>query len=228
MTRVNKYEVVCADVWSVDPYVVVSSFTRNTPYEVEARHLWESLVEFTVPHIIFGLENKGPWIANCKAANYVILQAFQWFPDRNVVWLDADSRVRKPPTLFDQYGYDIGVYRPEWPPGSGEIECRTGTIFFRNTFAVREFFREYIRATETLPAEFMPEKYFGKCVENSGLNYDPAFPAEYCAVRKHEGGMLEAGINLSDVVILQEQAMKHYVKKINRETPSLKSAKPTG
>ena len=113
-------------------YIIISGYTIDTPYEVETRELKKTLKKFDLPYHITGIPTKSSWRENCRAMNYIILEAFDKYPGKDIVWLDADARVRKPLTLFDDYRYDIGMYLPVWPPGSGQKECRTGTIYFRN------------------------------------------------------------------------------------------------
>ena len=212
-------------------YIIISGYTIDTPYEVETRELKKTLKKFDLPYHITGIPTKSSWRENCRAMNYIILEAFDKYPDKDIVWLDADARVRKPLTLFDDYRYDIGMYLPVWPPGSGQKECRTGTIYFRNIAPVRDFFQKYVDDLAAMKSDFEPEKLFGELVKTSGLNYDLYFPGEYCMVfcdnlKNVDRSMfsiegIEPGFRLEDIVILQNMSMKRYAKKVDKDTPSL-------
>ena len=210
-------------------YIVVSSYTKGTPYKSEADRLQETLEKHEVPYCITALEDLGSWRENCRATNHVIMDGFARFPDKDIVWLDADARVRKYPVLFDNYMYDIGLYFPEWPPGSGKMQCRTGTMYLKNTERVRRFFGDYTLWRDEGEANFEAEKDFGSLVKQSGLNFDPSFPGEYCMIFHNwldnvdhslftEEG-IEPGFKLEDVVILQNMSMKRYIRKVNRRPP---------
>lgn len=212
-------------------YIIVSGFTKDTPYEIEAKNLQATLEAHGLPFDITGIKAKDSWRDNCRAMNHVILDAFEKHPDKDIIWLDADARVRKYPALFDDYRYDIGLYFPMWPPNSGKIECRTGTIYFKNTQPVRDFFRDYVNELAAVESDFEPEKRFGELVKESGLNYDSYFPGEYCMI--FHGGLknvdqsmfssegIEPGYRLEDVVILQNMSMKRYPKRVHRNIPLL-------
>ena len=210
-------------------YIIISGYTKDTPYEIESKNLRISLEAHDLPFNITGIKSCGSWRKNCRAMNYIILDAFKKYPDKDIVWLDADARVRKPLILFDDYRYDIGLYFPVWPPGSGKKECRTGTIYFKNTPAVRDFFEKYVKELESMESNFEPEKRFGDLVKASGLRYDPYFPGEYCMVfcgdlKNVDRSMfsiegIEPGFRLEDVVILQNMSMKRYVKRVDSKTP---------
>ena len=212
-------------------YIVISGYTIDTPYETEAANLKATLEAHNIQFHFTGVKSQGSWRRNCRAMNYIILEAFDKYPDKDIVWLDADARVRKPLILFDDYRYDIGLYFPVWPPNSGKKECRTGTIYFKNTPKVKDFFAKYVKGLEDTEANFEPEKLFGELVKASDLNYDPYFPGEYCMVFcsnldnidrsmfSKEG--IEPGFRLEDIVILQNMSMKRYAKKVYKDTPLL-------
>ena len=105
-----------------DAPVVVSFYTKGTPYEDEARGLIESIERLgDVPYCVVGIDSAGSWEANCSLKPGFILQCLQEL-QRPVLWVDADARLFTRPSIPS--AFDFAVHRHAgW-------EFASGTVYF--------------------------------------------------------------------------------------------------
>ena len=112
-------------------FLIISFYTRDTPYELEAQRLITSLKRFNLPFHVEEVENKGSWVKNCnfKAEFCKNMLKSSEVP---IVWLDCDAEVCSYPHLFnDLSNYDLAVATSHKPSNPGEI--LSGTLFFNKT-----------------------------------------------------------------------------------------------
>lgn len=87
----------------------VSFYTQGTGYEREAQGLRESLDNFGLEHHIEPAPDLGGWQANTQYKAVFILAKMRSFPQRTVVWIDADARVRRYPELIDRIAENLSI-----------------------------------------------------------------------------------------------------------------------
>lgn len=123
-------------------FTVISHVTLNTPYEQEVKGLVESLKLFKIPYFIYYVKDLGNWRKNLDYKQTCIASALIKYPDSDIVYLDADARVRKFPKLFNVIQADLGVhYKDGW-------ELLNGTMFIKNNLAAREFITKWCSAEQ--------------------------------------------------------------------------------
>lgn len=116
---------------------VVSFYTTGTGYEQEILKLEASLIKFNLPYKFFAYKPTGTWRGNLNYKSETILKAFDLFPDKDIVFLDADAIVRKHPILFDElsgkHKYDLAAHYFRYKPQSGDQdELLSGTLWIQN------------------------------------------------------------------------------------------------
>lgn len=119
------------------PYVVVSFYTNGTGYASEVLNLEKSLNRFKLPRHIFSFEPTGSWRGNLNYKSACILNAFDMFPGKDIVFLDSDAVVKQDPVLFDQlsscHEYDISACFFKYDQRSGDPdELLSGTLWIQN------------------------------------------------------------------------------------------------
>lgn len=127
---------------------VVSFYTTGTGYENEIKKLQASLDRLSIPYHFFPVEPRGSWRANLNYKSEIILQAFDMFPKKDIVFIDADAVVRRYPELFDKlsedHQYDVAAhfhpYRGNEIPGGSLL---SGTLWFQNSERGRELVRTW-------------------------------------------------------------------------------------
>lgn len=70
--------------------LVVSYYTKNTPYEKEVQYLIQSCKQFDIEYLIEGIEDKGSWEGNCSFKPYFIREKMKECK-RPLMWVDADA-----------------------------------------------------------------------------------------------------------------------------------------
>ena len=115
----------------------VSFYTRGTGYEDEARRLIESAAALNVPLKVYEYEPTGTWRGNLNFKSACILEAFEEFPGKDIVFVDADAVFRKWPALFDELSekreHDLSAHFYAYSPQSGDREeLLSGTLWIAN------------------------------------------------------------------------------------------------
>ncbi len=191
--------------------MVVSYYTRNTGYREEAMKLARTVHGFGLEHDIREVPNLGSWQANTQYKAKFIREMMDTYPDRNLLWLDADSLIKQYPSEFDNATYDLGVHTIDWAQyGRGnrrDHQVANAVIYLKNKPNVRAFVDEWVAANEAAPdkiemqtmAQVMDRWTSGQ--DGRVLDYHN-IPATYCQIFDL---MAEAG----NPVILQTQASRH-------------------
>lgn len=149
---------------SHDTPVVVSFYTRNTPYEEQARGLVESIERLDgVPYCVVGIESAGSWEANCSLKPSFILQCLQEL-QRPVLWVDADARLNARPAVPEAFDFAVHKY-DGW-------EFASGTVYFAyNERSVRllERWIELSRLRPLIWDQMLLDQAWADCVRDGRL-----------------------------------------------------------
>jgi len=84
----------------------LSYYTRNSPYENEAKGLIRTLEKYGLEYRVDPLDNLGSWGKNCLQKAGFLLN-YHKKESRPLVWIDADARFIAMPTWFSQNPCDI-------------------------------------------------------------------------------------------------------------------------
>lgn len=181
--------------------VYVSMFTIGTPYEEEIKILQKSLDKFNLFYELYGLKSLGSWEKNTQMKPQVIRAAMDKH-NRDVVWLDADAVVNRPPEFFETIDGDISYYTiKQWN------EMLTGTLYFRNTDRVKHFLEQWkqlndsnnkpdavnfqqlmLQARKELVVEDLPGDYI-KIFDNPHIQSDDPVITHNQASRRFKSGI---------------------------------------
>jgi len=110
--------------------IYVGFYTKNTPYEEEAKKMSDSLGRFNLSCHLYPIDSKRSWLKNAMYKPQIILQAWKDF-NQPIVYLDADSRVENYPSLFEDclIKEDFAVH----VRSRNGISFFTCTLFFNRT-----------------------------------------------------------------------------------------------
>ena len=114
-------------------FQAVSYYTVDTPYQQEVKKLIASLNTYNVPYHIYSRPNLSSWAQNTCQKIDVLQQAMQDYPDKNIVWIDADAEVKAYPALFNDLMCDFACHIK--PRNLNRPNLRglcAGTLFIRN------------------------------------------------------------------------------------------------
>jgi len=126
-------------------FIVCAFYTENTPYEAEVLKLEADAELCKLEFYKQGYPNTGSWVRNCGLKPNFLAEMLQKFKGKNIVYIDADARIRRIPELFETIKADIGVHY--W---RGK-ELLSGTIFLRNNDRVKALVAKWAEAQEQSP-----------------------------------------------------------------------------
>jgi len=115
-------------------FTVVAFYTYDTPYEDEVRGLEKTCKEHDIPIYTKGYQSKGTWVENCAIKSTFLMHVMLTHPGKRFVYLDADARIRRYPSIFDTLSCDLAYhYR-------NHKELLSGTIYFEKNKTVLDVF----------------------------------------------------------------------------------------
>ena len=89
------------------------------------------------------VEDAGYWEANTRIKPHFILECLQRFPDKNVLYLDADALVKRPLDYFNNITADVSFYKTKGMVGMSH-DYLASTMFFRNTHNTTSLVKQWI------------------------------------------------------------------------------------
>ena len=124
-----------------DSYVICCFFTDS--YHDHAMSLKRSLEAFDISYFFKQVEDAGYWEANTRIKPHFVLECLQKFPDKNIVYLDADAVVKKPLDYFNHIDADIAIYKTKGMAGMSH-DYLASTMFFNNTANTHKLVEQWI------------------------------------------------------------------------------------
>jgi hypothetical protein len=160
------------------------------------------LDKFGVSYSVDYIPGEKSWIGTTRLKPEFIKERMLEF-NRDVVWIDADAELVKPPDLLATIDADIGIYI------ENNERPQTGFIFFRNNDKVIKFIDVWIwkckrhlkgRDDHSFPCttEGFYQKIYGITITN--------LPRSYCQIFDIN--------NDGNAVVLQHQLSRIYRKKV--------------
>lgn len=166
-------------------FVIVAYFTKNTSYETHVQKLIQSLNVFRLPYEITPIEDKGGWHPNMQHKPTFILEMLKKFPNRSVVYVDADAVFFRYPEYFNfldiQSSDDVAVHildHTKFARKHQAPELLSGTIYFRNTQKSSIIVREWIAECKKDPM-LWDQRALATVLERHPYH---ELPAEYCQI----------------------------------------------
>jgi len=124
-----------------DKFLVCCFYTQS--YANHAKALKQTLDDFKISYYFKEVEDAGYWEANTRIKPHFILDCLQKFPEKSILYLDADARVRKPLDYFNHITADVAFYNTKVMPGMSH-DYLASTLFFNNTPATHQLVKQWI------------------------------------------------------------------------------------
>lgn len=196
--------------------LVVSFYTKDTPYEEEVQHLIHSCRKWEIEHEVEGVPSAGSWEMNCAFKPIFILKKLQE-KNRPLLWVDADAIFMKKPTYLEEFQEDLAVRMYDCPDDHPS-RIVSATIFINATEMAKRVVQLWAeeclsllqqkgRTREMWDQEALRRVLFMK---NPGASYKP-LPIAYSKIYDHPAD--EAAC--IDPVIIQNQASRRYKRWVN-------------
>ena len=170
-------------------HIYVAFYTKDSPYEKEIEKLIETLEQFNLDYVIKDYKCRKDWLKNIHYKPICILDTMNKYPDKNIVYTDADSIIKQMPDLFFNTKADFMAHiRKDRVNNRLFIngEMLSGTLYFANNERVKRFVEKWVDQSN---------RYIGKITEQHLLQmmYNDGtltkmgikgklLPAEYCCI----------------------------------------------
>ena len=126
---------------SKDSFIVCCFYTNS--YCEHALDLKKSLDDFELNYYFKEVEDAGYWEANTRIKPHFILECLQEFPNKNILYLDADAIVKKPLDYFNKITTDVALYKTKGISGMSH-DYLASTMFFSNTVNTTALVKQWI------------------------------------------------------------------------------------
>ena len=203
--------------------IFISFYTKMTIYqEAINKYLIPSLKKLKLEYKIYDIETLGDWKSNAIQKPVILQRALNDFPDRDIIWQDADSEIlREPDLLFNiPEEYDIALRYLNWKLHYGretdddKYEMLDGTVFWRNNERIKQFINELIVRSTTQGIDH--QKTMAKMIETEkNINVFP-LPRTYSYLPTQPNGK-KSFIEIEDPVIVHHQMSRQAKKSLYKE-----------
>ncbi|WP_350557861.1 putative nucleotide-diphospho-sugar transferase [Psychrobacter sp. CAL346-MNA-CIBAN-0220] len=201
MTKAQ-YPLYFESISSQDSFIICCFYTDS--YRNHALSLRQSLDDFGLSYYLKEVDDAGYWEANTRIKPHFILECLQQFPDKNVLYLDADALVKKPLDYFNNINADVAFYKTKGMPGMSH-DYLASTMFFNNTAntvsLVEQWITEQIEGKRTQVDQDSLDVAMNKLADK--LTVEPLNPGYIKIFDKDYDG---------DVYIEQYQASRGHTK----------------
>ncbi len=194
--------------------LVIGYYTVGTSYEQEIKGMVQSARAHGLEVHIEGIASEGSWTKNTYYKARFIGRKLLEYPNRPLLFLDADSRIRRYPAWFDNLPADFAATEfkwGEWGKKGRPNEISTAVMYLRSVPAVRDLVREWIRRNDSTPMRpCQDQRNLTALVDewrNSGRLNFIELPPTYCQI-------FDSMAHLGAPVIEQMQASRRFKKEI--------------
>ena len=163
-------------------WICVVYYTPN--YSGEASKLKDSMDSLDLPYYMEVIENKGGWDKNTHYKPTFIRKCLDMFPEKDIVYVDADATFEHYPELFDVLECDIAYWVNTYPNKSRH-QLATGTLFFANNDATRRICDGWIKECADEDYEILEQDKLKKALRFLDNILSFVLPVEYCAIFDH-------------------------------------------
>lgn len=196
------------------PFIIISYYTKDTPYKAEAMKLAFSLEVAEVAWFIEEVPNLGSWQKNTHYKATFIKRMLDKFKGKNLVFVDADAIVQRYPKLFDTLKCDLGLVKRDYKlfPTRGRKEGKetlSGTLYIANNARVRKFVDRWI-AINNIEKRWEQLNLDQALQEWNGKLKIKEMPPAYCQI--HDWMK-----SVKNPVVTHFQASRKYRFRVNRE-----------
>jgi len=166
-------------------WIICAYYTKNTTYENHSKKFIESLEQFSLPHDITPVDNRGDWYANMQYKPTFLKQMLEKHYPNSVVYVDIDAVFYRHPDYFDKLDQeqDVNVavhildhskYRRKNQPS----ELLSGTIFLKNTTKTKQIVDEWIQECRRDP-KMWDQRALATVLKKHKYHL---LPEEYCTI----------------------------------------------
>ncbi len=190
--------------------LVVSYYTKKTPYEKEVETLINSCKKFNIESHIEGIEDKGSWEENCAFKPYFMKEKMKEF-QRPLLWVDADA-VFLQPLKFEDFMFSDLVFYYDLTIKDPRFCAMAGTVYVNGTEGGQSsldlwchYSDKIIKAEGKIPPYVDQVSLYFTILSSPSFNFTQ-LPIIYVKVFDR----YIPGLDLAEVVIEHNQASRRF------------------
>lgn len=175
---INGYQItnIKKKIFKSDYPIFVNFYTGDNGYGEYCDKLIKSLKKFNLPYYVVEINSNGDkWTKICQQKPYILLKVLNEYPNKNVVWVDADAIIEKKPDLFISINKTFAVHYV------GGNEFASGTLFFKNNKISRNIINDWINENNKNSNVF-DQVTLGKVINKKYKEHEYKLPKEYCSI----------------------------------------------
>jgi len=148
-------------------FIVCCFFTPS--YEGHAKQLKQSIKQLQINYYLQPVPEQGYWEANTRIKPYFLDHCLKQFPNRNVLYLDADAIVKNSLNYFDEITCDVAVYHTKGAQGMSH-DYLTGTIFLKNKQVTKDFVGRWCAVQDDCKLTLVDQDSFDQAMQTSNTH----------------------------------------------------------
>ena len=179
--KLNEYKItnIKSNIFDSEYPIFVNFYTGDNGYEKYSDKLIKSLKKFNLPYYILEINSKGhKWTQICQQKPYIIIDILNKYPNKNVVWVDADAIIEKKPEIFKKIPKGPKSFGVHYIGGS---EFASGTLFFKNNKISRNIINDWIKVNKK-DSNAWDQVTLGRVINSKYKKHEYKLPKEYCSI----------------------------------------------
>ncbi len=199
--------------------LVVSYYTKDTLYQLEAHNLIASCEKWDIPHHVEAIDSFGSWELNCCYKPFFLISKLEEFK-RPLLWIDIDAVFLKKPVFLPEFEGDMAVRLHPSLPNHHPSKVISNSIFINATPPAQTLLKMWAaQCYRELSNPDRKEEYWDQIglrdviLAHAGKARVAPLNLAYAAIHEHP----EDQKNVLDPVVMHYQASRRYKKMINQE-----------
>jgi hypothetical protein len=170
--------------------LVVSFYTKNTPYQLDAHHLQASCDKFGLEHHIEGIDSYGSWELNCSYKPFFIGEKLKQF-QRPILWVDVDAVFVQKPRPLKLFANDFAAYYQKELANDHLSKVRSSVVYANYTETGFKIIRDWMQESQRMlvdPArttEFWDQAALRNVAVQEDFKNVKCLPLSYVAILGH-------------------------------------------
>lgn len=156
-------------------FVVCCFYTHKSCYEAKADLVKSDCQNLGLDSYFVGYPDRGSWVRNCALKPWFIKHCLEFHKNKNILYVDADARIRKYPKLVETFKDDIGIHYLK------NKELLSGTIILNNNLKTRDVINRWFKLQEKMPNEW-DQRVFQQVLDKATDVTVAVIPGSYCQI----------------------------------------------
>jgi hypothetical protein len=171
-------------------HIYAAFYTRDSPYENEIKKLIKSLEQFNLEYVIKDYPCRKDWRLNIHYKSECILSTMNEYPEKNVIYVDADATIMSLPKLFFTVKEDWMAHIRNNRRNARLFlngEMLSGTLYFANNNHTKKFVELWHKKSNSKSDGVITEQHLLQMMYNDKIHLKMGLtfrqlPGQYCQI----------------------------------------------